>query len=150
LFAPAWIFLEPEDNDLVLFVQHLVAAFTDIDPKLGGCLPLLSQEFARQVTTLHNLGLKKPVASNPEDRLIDLLNALAEFSQDIVLILDEYHHIESAEVNQALSFFINYLPQNVHIYLATRSHPPYCPACFRRDDRNWSAELYTSSGKILQ
>ena len=124
-FACAWVSLQQADNDLALFVQHLAAAFIQIDSNLVSVLPTLSQGYNRLDAPLNKAGSANPITSNPEERLIDLLNALAESSQEIVLILDEYHHIESAEVDQALSFFINYLPTNVHVYLASRSEPQF-------------------------
>jgi len=121
--APVWISLEEQDNDLAQFLQHLVTTCIEIDPHLLN----LSQSL-RHVEELSEKQVNRPALSMPgefnsEDLLIDLINALAGLPREIALIMDEYHRIESPEVHQTVSFFINYLPENVHVYLASRGEP---------------------------
>lgn len=121
--APVWISLEEQDNDLAQFLQLLVTACIETDPHL-----LNISQSLRHVEELSEKQINRPALSMPgefnaEDLLIDLINALARLPREIALIMDEYHRIESPEVHQTVSFFINYLPENVHVYLASRGEP---------------------------
>lgn len=108
--APAWATLAQSDNDIEYFLQHLTGALAQNDPALESRL----KQVRRDGGTI-----------NSEDVLIDLINLLADLPQEIALILDEYHRIQSPEVHQAISFLVDYLPRNVHMYLATRDEPPF-------------------------
>jgi LuxR family maltose regulon positive regulatory protein len=108
--APAWVILEQPDNDIEFLLHHLTVAFIAVEPAMENRLAPVKRDHE---------------TFNSEDMLIDLINRLAELPQDIILILDEYHRIQSPEVHQAISFFLNYLPRNVHMYLATRDEPPF-------------------------
>lgn len=121
--APAWVSLQQGDNDIENFLQRLITAFKDIDPHLVSQPGTLRRGEAQSTVPVTREGPYKPVTSNPEDPLIDLINALAQLPYEIAVILDEYHLIESSDVHQAVSFLINYLPINVHLYLATRNEP---------------------------
>lgn len=123
--AAAWITLEQLDNEIEDFLQHLMAAFGEVEPALKS--PPKSLRRDEKLSAFQKDGQipLKPGTFNPEDTLINLINLLAEHHHEIALILDEYHLIESPEVHQAISFFIDYLPKNVHVYLATRSEPQF-------------------------
>ncbi|MFP5288545.1 MAG: LuxR C-terminal-related transcriptional regulator, partial [Thermoanaerobaculia bacterium] len=43
---------------------------------------------------------------------------------DLVLVLDDYHVIESPAIHQALQFLLDRLPPSLHVVLATRVDPP--------------------------
>ena len=43
---------------------------------------------------------------------------------ELILSLDDYHLIEDATIHAALTFFIEYLPPQVHLAIATRTDPP--------------------------
>jgi len=123
--APAWVTLEQRDNDIEIFLQHLIAAFAGIKPQLESLLRPIRQDKKLQAIQKNRQIPSDPGTFNTEDVLIVLINLLAGFPQEIALILDEYHLIESPKVHRAISLFIDYLPRNVHIYLATRSQPPF-------------------------
>ena len=42
----------------------------------------------------------------------------------VVLVLDDYHLIDSRPVHESLTFLIEHLPAGLHVALATRSDPP--------------------------
>ena len=61
--------------------------------------------------------------------MASLLNDLARHpTEALVLVLDDYHVIESAEVHAALAFLLDHRPPNVHLVLAGRADPPL-PLC---------------------
>ena len=53
-----------------------------------------------------------------------LINEISEIAQDIVLILDDYHHIDEPVIHDTLTFFIDHLPSNLHLVITSRSQPP--------------------------
>ncbi|WBX85596.1 LuxR C-terminal-related transcriptional regulator [Sphingosinicella microcystinivorans] len=76
-------------------------------------------------------GIPSPVAiddaNTPPDRSIlsSLLNQLAATDRDIVLILDDYHRVQSAEVDSQFGFFIRHLSANVHLIVSSRETPGF-------------------------
>ena len=82
----AWLSLDEGDNDLTRFLIYFVAALQTIESDIGqGELVVL----------------QSPGAVNIEAVLTSLLNEIAEFPDDLVLILDDYHVIESEQVDKA-------------------------------------------------
>ena len=56
--------------------------------------------------------------------LTTLLNELTELPADAVIVLDDYHLIESRTIHEALAFLIEHLPPQVHLVISTRADPP--------------------------
>ena len=60
----------------------------------------------------------------PTDVLLTaLLNDLAALG-DAVLVLDDYHVIESPPIDEALTFFVDHLPPQFRLVIASREDPP--------------------------
>jgi LuxR family maltose regulon positive regulatory protein len=64
--------------------------------------------------------------------LTSLINELSAFPQDcggcciLGLVLDDYHHIESPEIHDAVAFLLDHLPpppRGIHVVIATRKDP---------------------------
>ena len=53
-----------------------------------------------------------------------LVNELAAASDEVTLVLDDYHLIDAAEVHRSLEFLLDHLPAALHLVLASRSDPP--------------------------
>ncbi|MDQ6782667.1 MAG: LuxR C-terminal-related transcriptional regulator [Actinomycetota bacterium] len=53
-----------------------------------------------------------------------LLNDLLTLATDVVLVLDDYHVIESHEVHESVEFLLARLPAHMHLLMATRADPP--------------------------
>ena len=53
-----------------------------------------------------------------------LINDLADLSEDIVLVLDDYHVITTPDIHEALAFLLDYLPPVLHLVILTRADPP--------------------------
>src|SRR3712207_430776 len=86
----AWLSLDARDNDPALYWAYLVAAVQTAVPEVGtGALALLSSPH----TTADAV-----VAS--------LVNDLDAVPGDLVLVLDDYHVIESAEVHDEMAFLL--------------------------------------------
>jgi LuxR family maltose regulon positive regulatory protein len=106
----AWLSLETRDNDPVRFLSYLLAAVRTRVPDLDLNIPAL---------------LQTPQAA-PLERVFAVLASelLERQTGDFVLVLDDYQVIEAAPVHQALTFFLDHLPPQLHVVVATRTDPP--------------------------
>jgi LuxR family transcriptional regulator, maltose regulon positive regulatory protein len=107
----AWVSLDESDDDPVRFWVYVIEAFRVVAPGFGEApLGLLQGSGSAEVLT--------------RVVLPQLLNELATSGDDVLLMLDDYHLISSSTCHHTLGFFIDHLPANVHVVLATRTDPP--------------------------
>jgi LuxR family transcriptional regulator, maltose regulon positive regulatory protein len=105
--AVAWVSLDPHDDSPGVFWSYVIAALDGVAAGVGAAaLPLL-------------LG----PGPAPEAALAALLNDLGA-AGPVVLVLDDYHVIEAAEIHDAISYLLGHLPADAHLVLATRADPP--------------------------
>jgi len=105
----AWLSLDEGDNDPALFLTYLVAALQTIAPKIG--VGVLS-------------ALQSPQPPPSEVILTTLLNEITTLPDHSILVLDDYHVIDSKPVDDGLTFLIEHLPPQIHLVIATREDPP--------------------------
>lgn len=105
----AWLSLDAGDSDRIRFLAYLVAALQTVDPTVGaGLLDVL----------------QSPQPPSTEAILTALLNDITTIPNPFVLVLDDYHMIDAAAVDQALTFLLEHLPPQMHLVIATREDPP--------------------------
>lgn len=107
--ATAWVSLDARDNDPVVFVSYVVAAFRAVVPEIGAT----------------PLSLLRSSPSTLQAVMTALINDLDALRTEVVLVLDDYHVIESTEIHDALVFFIEHLPPQAHLVVASRFDPPF-------------------------
>jgi LuxR family transcriptional regulator, maltose regulon positive regulatory protein len=105
----AWYSLDSGDNDPAQFWRYFFTAIDLLQPGSGK-------------TALALLGSPQPPPI--EAILTTLLNELVDLSTNAVLVVDDYHLIESQTIHEALTFFIDHLPPRMHLVIATRMDPP--------------------------
>ncbi|HLL98501.1 MAG TPA: LuxR C-terminal-related transcriptional regulator [Rubrobacteraceae bacterium] len=105
----AWLSLDAADNDPARFWRYFVTAVDRLRPGSGE-------------VALASLG--SPQAPPIEAILASLLNELAELDADAVLVLDDYHLIESHAIHEGLIFLLEHLPSRTHLIVSTRADPP--------------------------
>jgi LuxR family maltose regulon positive regulatory protein len=105
----AWLSLDEGDSDPVRFISYLIAALQTIRSELGEGLLAALQSHQPPPT---------------EVILTALLNEIATVSDNFVLVLDDYHSIDSQSVDQALAFLVEHQPPQMHLVIATREDPP--------------------------
>ena len=107
----AWLSLDVGDNDPTRFWRYAVAALGQARPGIG--------ELAGPV-----LGLLE--ASSPDGLVMALINELAADPREdeVLLVLDDYHLIDSQPVHGSLLFLLEHVPPGLRIVLASRSDPP--------------------------
>jgi LuxR family transcriptional regulator, maltose regulon positive regulatory protein len=114
-YPVAWMALDQNDNDPLHFWSSLLVALETVHPNLGASVWHL-------------------FSSSMDAMLIALLNSLATRSQEAILILDDYHLIETQQIHDTLSFLLDHLPITLHFVLASRVDPPLPLARFRAND----------------
>ncbi|HEY6747844.1 MAG TPA: LuxR C-terminal-related transcriptional regulator [Mycobacteriales bacterium] len=113
--AVAWVSLDDRDDDQRIFWTYVATALREaIDS--GG-------EAADAVGTTA-LSLLRSSQPSTDAVLVSLLNDLQRLPCDVVLVLDDYHLIESRDVHDGMAFLLDHLPEHVHLVLATRADPP--------------------------
>ncbi|HEV2072992.1 MAG TPA: hypothetical protein VGR29_05050 [Thermomicrobiales bacterium] len=104
----AWLSLDEGDNDLSRFLAYLVAALQTIGPTIG-------ERVAR--------ALQLPQLPPTESILTTLLNDISALESQAVLVLDDYHRIESIAIDAAVTFLLEHLPPQMHLVITTREDP---------------------------
>jgi LuxR family maltose regulon positive regulatory protein len=107
-YTTAWLSLDEGDNDPVKFWTYLIAAIQTIHQEVGG--------EARQIVSA-------PQLRNIEPVVISLINNISQLPQDLIVVLDDYHVIETEEVHVGLNYLIEHQPPNLHIIINTRADP---------------------------
>lgn len=103
----AWISLDSGDSDLPRFLDYFVAALQKFSPTLG-------QQGADATAS---------VPAPLETTLTAIINDIALIKDDFVLVLDDYHEVDSKAVDEALGFLLDHLPPQMHLVLTTREDP---------------------------
>src|SRR5215203_7295125 len=68
--------------------------------------------------------MQSPAPALFEPLLTGLLNDVHALGEDLVLVLDDYHVLESPAIHQAVQFLLDRLPPRLHLVIATRVDPP--------------------------
>jgi len=104
----AWLSLDEGDSDPARFLAYLAAALQKIKAGIGESL---------------QPALQSPQPLQLENILTTLSNEICEIQADFLLVLDDYHAIDSTLVDQALAFLIAHQPPTMRLAIATREDP---------------------------
>jgi len=112
-FEVAWLSLTPEDNELGMFFECLLASLGRVDAAGVQAAALLGGAGGADTQAL-------------EHRVIALAQGLSQRSEPLVLMLDDAHWLTDPRVLQALQWLLDYAPARLHLVLASRdafAHP---------------------------
>ena len=123
----AWFSVDTGDNDPVIFLNYVIAGLQTLETRVGNAALAL---------------LRSPQPPPIESILTNLINDVSDTHEDIVLVIDDYHVIESRRVHNLISFFIEHMPMHFHVIIATRSDPPISLSRWR--SQNHLIELRTA------
>jgi LuxR family maltose regulon positive regulatory protein len=109
-----WYQLDHTDADPAVFLGYIAHGIRQIIPDFGRVTFSYLQQSAAEV------GLR------PERAVDVLLNeVLDQVEQQVILVLDDYHHLGASNpVHAAVDRLIAYLPDVLHIVLISREMPP--------------------------
>ncbi len=105
----AWYSLDEDDNEPGRFFSYIAASLRPLEPD---SVPTLDSQL-------------EAGSANPRELTAALLNDLSEFSnKNVVLVLDDYHHITQQPIHDAVAYLIDHLPNNIHLVFISRVDPP--------------------------
>ncbi|HEY9231833.1 MAG TPA: hypothetical protein VIS78_06790, partial [Blastocatellia bacterium] len=107
-----WYQIDPADVDLAVFFGYLVYGLRQRQPAFG-------QVTLALISETENLSKKA-------NQLVDVfINEVSEeLEEKTILVLDDYHHVDSSEpIAAAVDRLVQYLPDVLHLILTTRSVP---------------------------
>lgn len=105
--------LDRKDSGLLKFISYLIRGLERIDPGL--------------VTEVKNLfSGSGQIVQHYELFMGSLINEIVnKIDKDLYIILDDYHNLaEDSLVHKALNYFIDYIPNKIHVIIASRIIPP--------------------------
>ena len=106
--AVAWLSLDQADSQPVQFWTYLIAALQTVAPGAGaGALALLQESRPAPIEMV----------------LTTLLNELNALPTDVVLVLDDYHEVDTPDIQAGMAFLLDHLPPRVHLLITTRADP---------------------------
>ena len=105
----AWYSIDDTDNDFDIFFRYLMAALIKVDK---GFQKILGPY------------LKGRVRLDEDDVVPVIIQALNTLSNDLYVIMDDYHEIRVDRVHRALARILKYLPPKGHIVIISRHKLP--------------------------
>jgi LuxR family maltose regulon positive regulatory protein len=122
----SWLSLDAGDNDPTRFWAYVIAALQTVYPDVGqGALTALRASQPRSLPS--------------ELLLTGLINEVAAEPKPLVLVLDDLHVIDSAQIHEGIIFLLDHLPPGMHVAFSSRADPPWPLA--RRRARGEMTEL---------
>jgi ATP/maltotriose-dependent transcriptional regulator MalT len=103
----AWLSLDADDGDPVIFWTYVLEALERAEPGTGSAARTILES-----------------AGTVDAALTTLLNALTALDADVVLVLDDFHVIESTAVHEQVAYLVDRLPARAHVVIGTRADPP--------------------------
>jgi LuxR family transcriptional regulator, maltose regulon positive regulatory protein len=112
----AWFSIDEGDNDPTRFWSYLITSLQGLAPGLG--------ESALSL-------LQAPQPPPLETVLTDLINEASGLTDEMVIVLDDYHMIQTDSIHSGIAFFLENLPHHMRLIIAGRSEPPLPVAALR-------------------
>lgn len=103
-----WLSLDEGDTNPARFLSYLITAIQLIKTGIGE--RLLAALQSREPPKLEAI-------------LTDLINEITSIPDHFIIVLDDYHSVESKQVDQAVDFLIEHLPPQMHLLIASREDP---------------------------
>jgi LuxR family transcriptional regulator, maltose regulon positive regulatory protein len=104
----AWLSLEDGDNDPIRFLQYLIATLSPFTSGFEAEVPGIFQG-------------NQP--SQFEIVINQLVNELVSFPETFILVLDDFHVIQSESIIKILAYLLEHLPSQMHIAVISRTDP---------------------------
>jgi len=129
----AWLSLDEDDNDLLVFLSYFSAAIRTMFP-----------DAVRETSAL-----LAAITLPPLDVLArSLINEIDQIEQPFIVVLDDYHSIQNMDVHHLFTELFRYPPRALHLVLASRSDPPLPLTALRA--RGQSTEIRTHALRFTE
>ena len=107
----AWFSVDDRDTDPVRFLTYFIGA---LDRAKGNDAAIGKRAMGM---------LQSPYPPPAEVVLTSLINDVTGAPDRILLVLDDYHTIAPSQIDEALTFLLEYLPTQLHLVVVTREDP---------------------------
>jgi LuxR family maltose regulon positive regulatory protein len=114
--SAAWLSLDEQDSDLVVFVRYFIAALRTLFPQT-----------CSETLTLLQAAQQLPLA----ELFTTLNNEIEALPSKFVMVLDDYHRLDGQAVHQLLDSLMRHWPHPMHLVLISRTDPPLPLASLR-------------------
>ena len=104
----AWLSLDLDDNDPIQFFAYLDEATKGIPRQQNSLAEMLQSQQA-----------------SPKTLAKSFLNDLISIQEPFLLVLDDYHVIDSQEIDEIMAFLIDKMPQSMTLMMTSRSDPGF-------------------------
>jgi len=104
----AWLSLDRRDSDPAVFWSYVAAALRKVAADVG----------TDALSTLQSTPMEL------EAVVTSLLNDLAALDDDVMFVLDDYHLVESLDVQASMLFLVEHLPSQLHLVVARGRRAP--------------------------
>ena len=104
----AWLSLDADDNDPIQFFAYLDEATKGIPRQQNSLAEMLQSQQA-----------------SPKTLAKSFLNDLISIQEPFLLVLDDYHVIDSQEIDEVMAFLIDKMPQSMTLMMTSRSDPGF-------------------------
>ena len=112
----AWLSLEASDNGPARFWMYVIEALRSVLPGIGEASVAV---------------LRAPGVNLVDEALPALVNELADISEQLILVLEDYHAIEDQRIHEGMASLIEHLPSTLRIVMTSRVEPPLRVATLR-------------------
>lgn len=102
----AWVQIDAADADPARFWSYVASS-------LGGAVPSITG------------AVGAAMGAGYDEVVTAVVNTVAEFGDEVVLVLDDYHLIDNDAVHQTVEQLIGFRPSNLVIVVSTRVDPPF-------------------------
>jgi len=109
-FDIAWLTFTSDDDDPTACLDDLVASLNQVNPLI-----------CKEAALLGGRGMDEEAV---ERTVIALVNGIARHPAELVLVLDDVHHLSNPRNHDALQWLLDYAPANLHVAFASRAHLP--------------------------
>jgi LuxR family maltose regulon positive regulatory protein len=105
--AFVWLDIVSTDDDPVRFSRRLLSGLAEVDPDMADLVPLIS---------MHSGGLGEALLEALVTQMIEL--------PEVVIVVDDLHHLSNSALISDLGRLVELLPPNVHLVLSSRVDLP--------------------------
>ena len=119
-FDIAWLTLDTQDDEPARFIDRLLAR--------------LAQVSAELVQEARELASQSIDGDALERILVALVRGVMRRGRELVLVLDDLHHLIHGRIHEALQWLLDYAPDTLHLVLSTRGALPVSLARLRAQE----------------
>ncbi|MGL1892005.1 MAG: LuxR C-terminal-related transcriptional regulator [Spirochaetaceae bacterium] len=103
-----WLSLDEEHSDPLVFLTYFVCGINRVYKDIG--LELLME-------------LQSPDPPETDISLSKIINEIALITEDFIFILDDYHVVDSKEIDNIINYLLKNMPNKMHLTIVSREDP---------------------------